>query len=166
MLAVPEGALTVLPRFAPVNGCERDEKTFLATEECLPPVERHHRALLDGVLARRVMKDPSVMDDVGLGGVKVAAGRIDAQRPTRLSIGFPGGEPHRVTKEPGDRVEVQRRPDAVSSPIARGRFFVRKRNQARAFIAPEGIGLRRPIQIPARSGKSTEMVLGGLVVFE
>ena len=166
MLAVPEGALTVLPRFAPVNRCEGDEKTFLATEECLPPVERHHRALLDGVLARRVMEDPSVMDDVGLGGVKVAAGRIDAQRPTRLSIGFPGREPHRVTKEPGDRVEVYRRPDAGRSPIARGRFFVRKRNQARAFIAPEGIGLRRPIQIPARSGKSTEMVLGGLVVFE
>jgi len=43
---------------------------------------------------------------------------------------------------------------------------VRKRNQARAFIAPEGIGLRRPIQMSARSGESTEMVLGGLVVVE
>ncbi len=106
VLAVPEGALTVLPRLAPVNRCERDEKTFLTIEERLPLVEGHGRALLNGMFARRVVQDAPVVDDVGLGGVKVAAGRIDAQRPARLSIGLPGGQPHRVAKEPGDRVVV------------------------------------------------------------
>ncbi len=106
VLAVSEGAFTVLPRLAPLNRCERDEKTFLTSEECLPLVDGHDRALLDGMFAGRVVLDAPVVNDVGLGGVKVAAGRIDAQRPARLSIGFPGGQPHRVTKEPGDRVVV------------------------------------------------------------
>jgi hypothetical protein len=166
VLAIPEGTLAVLPCLAPVNRRERNEEALVTSEERLPLIEGHDGPLLDCVFTRRVVKDAPIVDDVGFGWVEVAAGRIDAECPAGFSIGFPRGEPHRVAQEPGDRVSVQRCGVAVSSPIAVSHLFVRKRNQARAGIAPEGVGLRRPIQIPARSGETTEMVLGGLVIIE
>jgi len=63
---------------------------------------------------------------------------------------------------------VQRYCGSVDYPIARraDRFVVRERNQASARISAKRIRLRGPVQVAARSGESTEMVLGGLVVFE
>jgi hypothetical protein len=55
---------------------------------------------------------------------------------------------------------------AVNSPIAVQMLVARERDQPRTRISTKGIWLRRPVQIPTRSGKSTEMVLGGLVVVE
>jgi hypothetical protein len=60
----------------------------------------------------------------------------------------------------------RRRNSAVNSPIVAAGLFVREWDQGRTGIPPERIGLRRPIEVTARSGESTEMVLGGLVVFE
>jgi hypothetical protein len=59
-----------------------------------------------------------------------------------------------------------RRDFAVNSPITLGGFVVRQWDQSGARIPAERIGLCRPIEVAARSGESTEMVLGGLVVFE
>src|SRR5262245_10303353 len=116
--------------------------------------------------------------------MQVAAGWIDAKGPPRVAISLPGGQAHRITQEPANRIRVQWRRDfAVNSPIETGvrplhrrknvkasdpspLLVVRKRDQRRAGIPAERIRLRRPIQVPARARESTEIVLGGLVVFE
>jgi hypothetical protein len=119
------------------------------------------------VLAWSVMKDVSVVDDIRFGGMKVATGWVDAQGPTRIPVGLPRGETHRVAQEPRNRVAMQRcRDSAVNSPITMGGFTMRELDHRRARIPPERIGLCRPIEVAARSGESTEMMLGGLVVFE
>jgi hypothetical protein len=60
----------------------------------------------------------------------------------------------------------RRRGSAVNSPITLAGLITRELDHWRARIPPERIGLCRPIEVTARSGESTEMVLGGLVVFE
>jgi hypothetical protein len=42
----------------------------------------------------------------------------------------------------------------------------RQLHEHRAGIPPEGIGLRRPVQIPERRGKPVEMMLRRLVIVE
>ena len=167
VLTVPEGALTVLPRLTPLNRRESHEESVAAIEKRRPGFVGENSALFDPVLERRVMKDVPVVNKVGFGGMKIAARRIDAQGPARVSISLPRGETHRVAQEPGNRLAVERcRGAAVNSPIARGGFLMRERDQSRARVPSKRIGLRRPIEVAARSGESTEMVLGGLVVFE
>ena len=124
----PEGALTVLPRLTPLNRRESHEESLAAAEKRRPGIVGENRALFDGVLERRVMKDVPVVNKVGFGGMKIAARRIDAQGPARVSISLPRGEPHRVAQEPADRLAVQGcRGAAVNSPIARGGFLMRER---------------------------------------
>jgi hypothetical protein len=89
-----------------------------------------------------------------------------------------------MTQEPANRVTVQWRRDfAGKSPIETGvrplhmgkhvkgsdpsqLLVMRERDQCRPLVPAEWIGLSPPIQVPARARESTEIVLGGLVVFE
>jgi len=47
-----------------------------------------------------------------------------------------------------------------------GNALARQRQKRRALIAPERIGLSRPVETASRPGESVELVLGGLVVLE
>ena len=169
VLAVSECALAVLPRLPPLNRGQRHEESLAAAQERPQGSRRKNRALLECVLARRVVKDAPVVDDVSLGWMQVSAGRVDAQRPTRVPIGLPCRQAHRIAQEPPHRLASDWGGGyGVNSPTegADWRRLPRKRDERRALVPAKWIGLRRPIQIPARSGESTEVVLGGLVVVE
>jgi hypothetical protein len=86
VLAVTERALPVLPRLTPVDGRESDKE---ARAERCPGGRFQHRPLFEPVLARGVVADATVANDVGLGWMEVAARRVDAQRPPRLAILLP-----------------------------------------------------------------------------
>jgi len=88
-------------------------------------------------------------DEVGFGRMEVAAGRIDAKRPSRRLELFPSREAQRVPQEIGQYVAGTR---------------MRERKHRRATVRPEGIRLRRPVQITERPGEAVEMVLGAVVI--
>ena len=90
VLTVPEGALAVLPRFAPVNRGQADEARVRRIAERRAPrrgIER--RAPLERVPIGGVVEDGGAVgqavertgDEIGLRRVEVAARRIDAERP-------------------------------------------------------------------------------------
>ena len=169
VLAISERALAVLPRLPPLNRGQCDEESLAAAQKRPPGWRWKRRALLERVFARRVVKDAPVVDDVGLGGMQIPARRVDAQRPTCLTIGLPCRQAHRIPQEPGHRPVADRRGGLSPEPPVSGRpltRFCESGDEPGAPVAAKRIGLRRPVQIPARSGESTEMVLGGLVVVE
>jgi hypothetical protein len=81
--------------------------------------------------------------------MEVAAGRIDAQGPSGAAELFPGRQAQRIPQEIGERMAC-----AGSG----------QRTLRRAAVRPEGIRLRRPVQITERPGEAVEMVLGAVVI--
>src|ERR1041385_1238790 len=88
--------------------------------------------------------------DVRLGGMEIAAGRIDAQRPPRGPRLLPRGQAERVPEQFAD-IRTRR-----GGPR-------RKRNVASARERSEWIGLRRPVEIAERPRETVEMVFGAVV---
>jgi len=118
VLAVAEGALSVLPRLAPEDRGEPDEQALIVRRRLHPACNlacRGQKApacedapLFECVLARRVVTHAAVPDDVGLGGMEITAGGIDPQGPAVGLILLPRGESHRTSEQLGDRPEVER----------------------------------------------------------
>src|SRR5207302_11044184 len=79
VLAVAEGALTVLPRLAPVHGRQSQEER-LRREAAHQALEERRRAIgapLEPVLARRVMKEAGQRAELGNAGDEhIALGRM------------------------------------------------------------------------------------------
>ena len=109
VLAVAERALAVLPGLAPVDRRQARRGTI-------------HRSAAPGLASgrtsiRHLQRAPRAHvraarsdargrpDDVGLGGMEIAARRIDAQRPARRSELLPRRQPHRAAQELADRVD-------------------------------------------------------------
>src|SRR5687768_5534653 len=91
VLAVTKRTLPVLPCLAPVNRRERDQKAWTQRR---PGGCFQHRTSFERVLARRVVADVTIADDVGFGRMEITARRVDAQRPARLAILLPRGKAH------------------------------------------------------------------------
>ena len=109
VLAIPERPLAVLPRFAPVDRRQADEEPGASSGEGRPGVRVKGRALFQRVFTRRIVTDATVADDVGLCRMQVAAGRIDAQRPARITMLLPRRQAKRAAQELGYRLVVQAR---------------------------------------------------------
>ena len=138
VLAVAERPLAVLPRFAPVNGRERDQHDVVSSADSAPPrvvVERASQ--FERVTVRRVVVDRRPVGqpghgsahDVGFGRVEVAARRVHAQRPPRRLEHLPRRQSQRVPEHVADggradrlpAVSRARTPDRMSSVPARSR---------------------------------------------
>ena len=182
VLAVAIRALAVFPRLAPVDRGQADEDRVRRQTggQRLPHVEGEGRAHLQRMLARRVVRDHRRLgqprhrpaDQIPLGGVQVAAGWVDAQRPPLASVLFPGGKRQAVKEESRDAGEIRRRgrDEAELEAGGVGRLVagpdVRQLDQRRAAVAPERIGLRRPIETTGTISEPAEMVLGRLMIRE
>jgi hypothetical protein len=108
VLAVAERALAVLPRFTPVDRCQRDEK------DTVGPVQRERAPLLERVAVGGVVIDALIQArsryDVGFSRVQIAARRVDPQRPSRLAKLLPRGESERVAQDIADDGNQRVRP--------------------------------------------------------
>lgn len=160
VVAVAEGTLAILPGFAPEDGREGEEEG-VGNEG-----RREEGAELEGVILGGVMGNERGMrrgkgggNEVGFGGMEVAAGGVDTEGPGRKGGGFPGGEGEGVEEEirkgkdgegegwgwKGGREEkriVRRR---------RRRRRMRKRDGWRGEEAEERVWLVGPIEV-VRSG--------------
>src|SRR5919106_1793790 len=105
--------------------------------------------------------------------MKVAARRVRAQRPARAAGLLPGRERERVFEQARKRAQRERggRHRARSEKIlvrGRDRLLVgpedRRARERGAGVAPEGIGLVRPVEPPGPRGEAVEVMLGALVV--
>ena len=118
VVAIAEGPLAVLPRFAPVDGREAHKDSTLRKlcRDLQPRFTRQLRSDLECVLERGVVVDRGLRmktgdgsgDQVALGRMKITARGIDPERPTGAPGLLPGGEGERVLEELGDRDTVQR----------------------------------------------------------
>ena len=116
VLAVAERAVAVLPRLAPEDRGQADENRLFRQAvapvqhnplaQRAPDVRGQPRPHLQAVLGRGVVRDDrrvaqpgeSAADQVALGRVQVAAGRVDAQRPALVTVPFQA-EIARVSKK-------------------------------------------------------------------
>jgi hypothetical protein len=180
VVAITEGPLAVLPRFAPVNGRQAHQERSLR-ELCrdLPPCfTRQLHPELERVRERRVVVDrrPRMKpgdgsgDQVPFSRVKIAARRIDPKRPTGAPRLLPGGEGEGILKELGDRGTVQRawsdmtkREDGLIARLRPQRQEIERQYRG-AFESAERIGLRVPVQVTESSRKAKRMVFRALVV--
>jgi hypothetical protein len=92
-------------------------------------------------------------DDVGFGRMKIAARRIDAQRPARAAEFLPRRESQRVAEQMADL-----------GVAWRGVGARRQRNFRCAAKRSERIRLRCPVQITKRSGKPMKVMFGAVVI--
>ena len=121
----------------------------------------HHRPLAES--------DNRAADQIALRRVEVAAGGIDAQRPAHIPDPLPGREGQAVIQELRDAGSIQRpgrqRPvykDRLEERVVPRRDMV-ERDQRRAGVTPERIGLRGPIEPAGPEGIALQMVLGRLM---
>jgi hypothetical protein len=85
--------------------------------------------------------------------MKIAAGRIDAQRPARAAKFLPRRQAKRVAEQMADARRSGRR--------IRSR---RERDVLRAVERSKRIRLRCPVQIAERPGKPVEVMFGAVVI--
>jgi hypothetical protein len=88
-------------------------------------------------------------DQIRFGRMEVAAGRIDAKGPPGAAELFPRRQAQGIPQEIGEQMA-----GAGSG----------QRTRRRATVRPEGIRLRRPVQITDGPGEAVEMVLGAVVI--
>ena len=108
-LAIAEGALAIFPRFTPVDRGQPDPQARpdLRTGSIVAS------PLFERVVAGQIMIEPvvepfeSLGQDIGFGGMKVAARRVAAQRPAIRTELLPGGEAHREMQQGADGFERQ-----------------------------------------------------------
>src|SRR5213594_2671853 len=108
VLAVPERALAVFPRLAPMDGRQHDDECRSDAGE-IPGVAIECRAAFNHVPVGCVVPDPGRLaegfvwrHDVRLGGMQVAARRVDTQRPAGALEYFPRRESQRVPQKMTD----------------------------------------------------------------
>lgn len=180
VVAVAEGALAVLPGLAPEDGREGQEEGGGAAvwEEGSGEVG----AEVEGVVLGRVVGEErgggdgrdGRREDVGFGGVEVAAAGIDAEGPGGEGSGLPGGEGEGVVEEAGEGsgVEWSRggrwgsgEEGGVGGGIVGKWGEVEERGGGGGGEAEEGVGLVGPVEaVGASSVAGGERVLGAVVV--
>jgi hypothetical protein len=183
MLAIAECALAVFPCLPPVNGGQPEQKGLWRKLMHQPrephggavraPFECVHRWRIV-VKARRVGKPRERADQqVALGGMKVSARRVAAQRPARAARLLPGRERERVFEQPRKRARRDRRArhgGRTKQVLIRWRERLpvgaesRQAYQRRALVAAKRIGLVHPIQRTGPERVAVEVVLGSLVI--
>ena len=119
MLAIAEGTFAVLPRLAPVDRRQADQKRLRRELAHQRRAQRSVavRSPFEPVLARRVVVQPRRVaksgqradQQVGFGRMQVAARRIAAQRPARGAGLLPGGYGQRVLQQARQGVDRERR---------------------------------------------------------
>ena len=98
MLAVAPRAHAVLPRFAPVNRTDAKQNS-LAGKNIRPPRIIDRCSLFEQVIPAQVVIDPGGQarqvraQQIALGRMQIAAGRVAAQCPAVGAIGFPRRQP-------------------------------------------------------------------------
>jgi hypothetical protein len=105
VVAIAEGPLAVLPRFAP--GAHEDTTLGKLRRDLQPRFARQLRPELERVLERCVVVDRGPWmksgdgpgDQVALGRMKITARGIDPKRPTRAAGLLPGGQRERILEE-------------------------------------------------------------------
>ena len=104
--------------------------------------------------------------------MQIAARGIDAQRPAALARLFPGGQGQAVEKQSRDGFAGERRRfnaafdqcTRISRTIGAWKFV--ERDYFTTGIAPERIGLCRPVEKTRAGCIGIEVMLGGVVVGE
>src|SRR5262249_1686241 len=156
VLAVAERALAVLPGLAPVNRGERDEPRRRVADGVRPDGRVERAAVLQRMTIGRVVPDTAAggaaADHVRFGGMQVAAGRIDAERPARAAELLPRRQAERMAQHAADRGE----------PGTRSRMM--EERDWSADERTERSGLTRPVEISERAGEPREVMLGAVVV--
>ena len=182
VLAVAKGALAVLPGLPPVNRGEPDEERAVGKlgRQSRPRREIEIGAPLEAVFPGRVVVDGRAIvkpverrqDPIALRRVEVSTRGIGAQRPRGATEPLPGGERQGISEEHRQRRDRERRrrdaPRDVELPVRQRPPGLRQRKpyERRALVAPEGVGLRRPIHHARRGGIAMEVVLRPLVIGE
>ena len=128
-----------------------------------------HGRLIDQPRKRRA-------DDIRLSGMEIAARRVHPQRPPRRPGTLPRGEPQRVPQDVAEGKSAQGfdgRLECAHLVECRGarRVLVGwylggrvEREQLRAGKPAKRPRLRRPIEVPHRSRKRMEVMLGPVVI--
>jgi len=169
VLAVAKGAHAVLPRLAPVDAGQ-------GQQDAAGPRQRCRSAPFQAMPVRPVVMDAGRQsrqfraDQVALGGVQVAAGRIAAQGPAGRAIALPRRQAEGQLQQMRNAVGGQflRRYAGGAEQVAPAdRQLARQQRQLqfrRAGVAAERIGLRRPVQAARAGSIAVHVVLGPLVV--
>src|ERR1035437_7914245 len=115
VLAIAEGAHAVLPGLAPMNVRQRQQHAARPREWCRGTVLKS--MLIGPVVIYAGWQSRQIRaDQVALGGVQVATGRVAAQGPAIAAVGLPGRESERQLKQVGDIVYGQRLTRRPRSP--------------------------------------------------
>jgi hypothetical protein len=189
VIAVPKGALAILPGLAPENGWEPDEKWVLGEEFWEEPRwdfgSEFQRMLFGSVMRDERWSRKGIDrwgDDISLGGVQIAATGVDTERPGGVASGFPSGESERVVEELGNGGMGNgfgRREREEDRGVERGiRWWwvfgfgvgvggeVTEREERGREVATKRVRLVGPVEAVGASGVLVIRVLGLLVVFE
>ena len=169
VLAIAECPLAVLPRFAPVDGRQRDEQDVTSARVRRHPRVRVERAsLLEHVPVRSVVIDGGRIgkaaygsaDHIRFGRMKVAARRIGAQGPARFAVPLPRRETQRVPQHIANGRRAQRlgrgrrteqlvvRDDMRHVAVIGVRGSWIERVLGRVRVRAEWTRLRRPVEVP------------------
>ena len=174
VLAVAPGAHAVLPCFAPVDRTQRHQRC--RTLEGCPAVVPERRPLLQYVLAAEVVigsrRDPGQRrrDQVALGRMQVAAGRIATQRPARTAEFLPRGKRQRQFEQDAEvhMIKRHRRRQTAATQVVVARHQPiggeRQRQLRRAGVAAPRVGLVRPVEATRPRRVAFGPVLAVLVV--
>lgn len=182
VIAVPESPLAVLPGLAPENRREGDVKGRIVGS-----VEEFRGESLGAAFHRmgfgRVVSEESGGveggdgrgDDVGFGGVEVAAAGVDAEGPRGEAGGLPRGEGEGVVEETregglGERVRggwEGGKEGGVGGGVVGERGEVEEGDGRGKVVAEEWVGLVGPVQAAWAAGVAGgEGVLGAVVVID
>src|SRR5262249_51674725 len=129
------------------------------------------RMTIGSVVMHLELPRAHAVDDVRLGGMQIAARRVDAKRPAGGAELLPRRQAEGEAKNRTDcglriagcglSVECGLR---KCGWIADCGLWRRQLGDRRAVERSEGTGLRRPVEIPERPGEPVEVMLGGVVI--
>ena len=158
-LAIAEGALAIFPGLAPVDRGQADPQAR-GSGGARVGAAALQRVVAAGIVAKSVGEAVKIFaQDIGFGGVQVAARRIAAQRPAVGAVTFPRRQAEG---------EMQQRAKAGARK-RRLRAVHRRQIEVDAFGPgkfAERIGLRVPVQRVGAGGEAGKTVLGALVIGE
>ena len=135
-------------------------ETRVAPRERVPRASIERRPIFERMLARRVVTDAAVANDVGLGRMQVAARRDSRAAPSatagtasRPTAPWSSGETRRSLVVVSACAVRDRRRAREYGTIA-GHDVARERDERGAGVAAERIGLRGPVQIARPTGRT------------
>ncbi|MCY1392407.1 hypothetical protein D9M71_72780 [compost metagenome] len=179
VLAIAIGALAVLPGFAPGDAGKPQQASPCRQRRGQPfgqggwqlaadfqPVDVRGVVDQQGALLHRARRQ----QQVGLGGMQIAGGRIDPQCPAAGPRLLPGGDGQAVVEQLRQARAIQWRRRAERGGehrVVGRRFFQRAMPQlqhARAAVAAEGRRLGRPVELAGPRREAVRAVLAEFVI--